>query len=162
MAAKSRAAGQQRGRIETLPSGSLRVKVYAGVDPLTGRRHDLTETIPAGPKAEREAQKSLTRLLNQLDEKRLLNQLDEKRNPRTRATVDQLMDRYFQVLQVESTTRVTYEGYVRNHIRPLLGDLALSRLDGELLDSFYAELRRCHCPKLKPIGPLLVGSATRC
>jgi integrase len=27
---------QQRGEIETLPSGSLRVRVYAGIDPLTG------------------------------------------------------------------------------------------------------------------------------
>ena len=38
-----------RGEIETLPSGSLRVRVYAGVDPVSGRRLHLTETIPAGP-----------------------------------------------------------------------------------------------------------------
>lgn len=34
---------RQRGEIETLPSGSLRVKVYAGVDPISGKRHYLTE-----------------------------------------------------------------------------------------------------------------------
>jgi integrase len=101
MPAKSRATGRQRGRIEELPSGSLRVKVYAGTDPVTGKRNDLTEVVPAGHKAEREAQKALTRLLNQLD---------EQRNPRTRATVNQLMDRYMQVLDVEPTTRHTYEG----------------------------------------------------
>lgn len=33
-----------RGEIETLSSGSLRVKVYAGIDPLSGKRHYLTET----------------------------------------------------------------------------------------------------------------------
>jgi integrase len=112
--------------------------VYAGADPITGKRHDLTETIPAGPTAKRDAQKALTRLLGQLD---------EKRNPRTRATVSQLMDRYFEVLDVDVTTRSTYVSYVRNHIKPLLGDLPLGRLDGEVLDSFYAELRRCrqHC-----------------
>jgi integrase len=38
---------RQRGEIEVLKSGALRVKVYAGEDPLTGRRHFLRETIPA-------------------------------------------------------------------------------------------------------------------
>lgn len=78
---------------------------------------------------------------------RLLNQVDEKRNPRTKATINQLMDRYLEVLDVEPTTRGAYEGYVRNHIRPLLGELAVGRLDGEVLDSFYALLRTCraHC-----------------
>ncbi|QSB03847.1 hypothetical protein [Natronoglycomyces albus] len=33
------------GHIQTLPSGSLRVIVYAGKNPLTGKRHDLTETV---------------------------------------------------------------------------------------------------------------------
>ena len=138
MAAASRATGRQRGRVETLPSGSLRVKVYAGIDPISGRRNDLTETIPPGPTAKRDAQKALTRLLGRVD---------ERRNPRTRATVSQLMDRYFEVLDVEETTIGTYEGYRRNHIDPLLGDLQLARLDGEVLDSFYAECRRCrgHC-----------------
>ena len=101
MPAASRATGRHRGRIETLPSGSLRVKVYAGTDPITGKRLDLTETIPPGPTAKREAQKALTRLLGQID---------ERRNPRTRATVGQLMDRYFEVLDVGETTLSTYEG----------------------------------------------------
>jgi hypothetical protein len=30
---------RDRGRIETLPSGSLRVVVYAGLNPVTGQRH---------------------------------------------------------------------------------------------------------------------------
>jgi hypothetical protein len=52
-----------------------------------------------------------------------------------------------EVLDVEATTRHTYDGYIRNHIRPLLGDLVVGRLDGEVLDSFYAQLRTCraHC-----------------
>jgi integrase len=61
--------------------------------------------------------------------------------------VNQLMDRYLELLDVEPTTRASYEGYIRNHIRPLLGDLPVGRLDGELLDSLYAKLRTCraHC-----------------
>lgn len=129
---------RQRGEIEVLPSGARRVKVYAGIDPLTGRRHYLRETIPAGPDSEREAEKAKTRLLNQVD---------EGRNPRTKATVNQLMDRYLELLEVDTNTRTGYEGYIRNHIRPLLGKLQVGRLDGETLDSFYAILRTCrvHC-----------------
>ncbi len=55
-----------RGTVEELPSGALRVKVYAGFDPVTKRRHYLRETVPAGPQAHREAGKQ-TRLLNQVD-----------------------------------------------------------------------------------------------
>jgi integrase len=134
----SKAQKRRRGEIETLPSGSLRVRVYAGIDPVSKKKLYLVETVPAGPKAAKEAEKARTRLLSQVD---------EKRNPRTSATINQLMDRYLELLDVELTTRNTYEGYIRNHIRPLLGDLALSRLDGEVLDSFYALLRSCrvHC-----------------
>ncbi|WP_244945607.1 N-terminal phage integrase SAM-like domain-containing protein [Couchioplanes caeruleus] len=53
------------------------------------------------------------------------------------------MDRYLELITLEPTTRVTYEGYIRNHVRPVLGDLAVGRLGGEVLDSFYAQLRSC-------------------
>jgi hypothetical protein len=70
MPAKSRATGRRRRRIESLSSESLRVKVYAGTDPITSKRYDLTDTIPPGPTAAKDAQKALTRLIGQLDEKR--------------------------------------------------------------------------------------------
>ncbi len=40
--------GRSRGQIEMLPSGALRVRVYAGIDKVTGRRLYLDETVPAG------------------------------------------------------------------------------------------------------------------
>ena len=52
------------------------MKVYSGYDPVTGRRHYLTETMPAGPDAAKLAEKARTRLLGQVD---------ERRNPRTKA-----------------------------------------------------------------------------
>ena len=39
---------RERGSIETPPSDSLRVKVYAAIDPLTKNRLYLDETVPAG------------------------------------------------------------------------------------------------------------------
>jgi integrase len=130
--------GKQRGELETLPSGSIRVKVYAGVDPVTKRRLYLTETVPPGPKQAKLAEQLRTRFLNEVD---------EKRNPRTRATVDQLMTKYFDVLDVDALTKRGYRSKYNIHIKPLLGTTNLTRLDVEVLDSFYAELRRCrlHC-----------------
>jgi integrase len=129
---------RQRGAIDKLPSGALRVRVYSGVDPISKRRMYLSDVVPPGPKARDQAEKVRTRLLHQVD---------EKRNPRTRATVGQLLDRWLPVLDVDPSTRRTYDGYIRKHIRPVLGLLPLTRLDVEILDSFYAELRRCreHC-----------------
>jgi integrase len=57
------------------------------------------------------------------------------------------MDRYLELLDVDTTTRKGFEGYIRNHVRPLLGKIQVGKLNGETLDSFYAILRRCraHC-----------------
>ena len=51
---------RSRGSIEKLPSGAYRVRVYGGFDPVTGRRHDLRETVPPGLRAAREAEKVRT------------------------------------------------------------------------------------------------------
>jgi len=110
------------------------VRVYAGIDPVTKRAHYLVEHVPAGPRAAGQAEKVRIRLLAQVD---------EKRNPRTNATLNQLLDRYMSVLDIEATTRDGYERNLRNHVRPVLGDLPISRIDGELIDSFYAQLRSC-------------------
>jgi integrase len=142
MSVTARRRRRQRGRIEELPSGSLRVSVYAGVDPLTKRRIYLKETVPDGPKAHAEAERALTRLLNQVD---------EKRHPRTSTTVGRLLDRYLELLDVSAHTKRDYESIINKHIKPLLGQLKVSRFadhsSAEILDSFYAELRRCrdHC-----------------
>ena len=71
----SRGRSRTRGEVEQLPSGSLRVRVYAGIDPVSKKKHFLVETVPAGPSAARDAERVRTRLLNQVD---------ERRNPRIR------------------------------------------------------------------------------
>ena len=134
MTSTSRSRRKGRGEIERLPSGSLRVRIYAGTDPVTGKRLRLEEIVPAGPHAEDDAEKALTRLLSQRD---------EQRNARTRATVNQLLDRYFSLMRVEQNTKENYESLARLHIRPLLGDIALTKINGEILDSFYSVLRTC-------------------
>jgi integrase len=40
--------------------------------------------------------------------RRLANQVDERRNPRTNATVDQLLDRHFELAELEENTLTNY------------------------------------------------------
>jgi integrase len=130
----ARKARRARGEIELLPSGSHRVRVYAGLDPLTKKRHYLVETVPAGPGSAAQAEKARTRMLSEVD---------DRRASRTNATVDELFDRYLDVLKIEETTRVGYERMARRYIRPLLGEVRINRVDGEVLDTLYSRLRRC-------------------
>ena len=58
--------------------------------------------------------------------------MDERRHPKTNATVDQLLGRYLDVLDVDYNTRRTYGNYIERHVRAaVLGRLPLSRVDGE-------------------------------
>ena len=134
VASTSRGRSRTRGEVERLPSGALRVRVYAGIDPVSKKKHYLVETLPAGPSAARDAERMRTRLLNQVD---------ERRNPRTKATVNQLLDRWLEVAEMETTTRNSVVGRLNRHVRPMLGAVSVSRLDAETLESLYAQLRRC-------------------
>jgi integrase len=133
-----KARKRPRGGIDELPSGALRVRVYAGIDPITKQPHYLKETVPPGPKAWELAEQTRTRFLNQVD---------ERRNPRTSATLAQLLKRYLDQFDGERSTLTTYRRYVRNHVQPLIGKEKVGNIDADILDSFYAELRRCrdHC-----------------
>ncbi|WP_308252108.1 tyrosine-type recombinase/integrase [Pseudonocardia sp. KRD291] len=148
--AKVARSGRQHGSIDELPSGALRVRVYAGVDPVTKRRHDLIEVVPPGPNAERTARDVRDRLLREVA---------ERRNPRTSATVDQLLERYLDQFDGAPNTLTLYRGYVRNHIAPFLGHLKVGQVDAEILDSFYAELRRCrtHCTSRRQVDHRTAG-----
>ncbi|MGL5826330.1 MAG: tyrosine-type recombinase/integrase [Nocardioides sp.] len=132
---------RQRGTIDRLPSGSLRVRVYAGRDPISKRERYLTEVIPpthANPEAEAE------RML-----RALIDRVDEHRFPTTRATVDHLMEKYLDGWDGSRSTLSRYREVARLHINPVIGDQVITRIDAEIVDSFIVELRRCrvHCDR---------------
>jgi len=123
------AARREQGSIERR-GNSLRVKVYAGIDPLTGRRLYLTESTTDEDEAQR--------ILN-----RFRVQVDEQRNARTRGVFRVAVEEWLKVHEIEDTTHETYTGYARRHILPALGDTPVSKITAQVLERFYAELRRC-------------------
>lgn len=139
----SRGRPRPRGSIDTLPSGSLRVRVYAGVDILTKRELYLSKIIPAGPNAGHEAEDVRDKFIRQVV---------ENRQPKTNASLSHLIDKHIDTADLEPKGRATYRGYARKHIKPLLGSLTISAPTAEHFDSFYAELRRCrdHCQAGRP------------
>ena len=72
-----------RGKLEELSSGSLRVRVYAGIDVLTGRELYLKEVVPAGPDARARAEEVC---------RDLVRLVAEGRQPRTNASLGQLLE----------------------------------------------------------------------
>src|SRR5262245_54849843 len=121
MATRSR---RQRGRLEWLASGSCRVRVYAGVDPISRRRNYLEAVVSGRGRTRRETERTA-----KAARIRLINQVNERRNPRSKATVSQLLDRWLEVVEIERKTRRGYEGKIEKHIRPTIGHLQAGRDD---------------------------------
>lgn len=48
--------------------------------------------------------------------------------------MNQLLDRWLEVVDIEPTTRMGYENKLNKHVRPVLGKLPVGRLDAETLE----------------------------
>lgn len=119
-----------KGHIERLPSGSFRVRVYAGTDPVTGKERRFKRTVTTEVAAAEELA-------------RLLRDAEAERAPDDSATVALLLDRYLGVAGLEVSTREAHEGYIRRTIKPVLGDVRVRKLRADTLDALYAHLKRC-------------------
>jgi hypothetical protein len=121
---------RQRGYIGQLPSGSYRVVVYAGIDPLTHKPLQVRQTA----KTYEEAEKLLTRLQKQVD---------EDQAPKSNITIAQAIEQWLEVAELEETTRERYDDLIRLYVLPAFGALPAAKLDAELLERYYARLHRC-------------------
>ena len=129
--------------------GSLQVQVFAGRDPLTGRKRWLSRQVRGQTKAAyREAKKIEAQLLEQFDR-------GEQRGSRTR-TVGELVERWFewrqQVRPISPVTVANYRGAIDRYITPNLGRAKVHEVDAATLDTLYARVRatggKCrHCWK---------------
>jgi integrase len=111
-----------------------RVIVYAGRDPITGRKRQKSVSVASRA----EAKQAEARLITEVG-------AGQHRGSSNR-TVAELVERWLEwrqsVRPISPTTVATYRGYIDRAIRPTLGKLQLSRLDAATLDAFYAHLRK--------------------
>jgi len=125
---------RKRGSIR-VRGGSLQVRAYAGVDPVTRRELYVSESVKGTDRAaRREADKVLARLQAQVD---------AQRSAQTSVTLGYTLDEWLGTVELEESTRDTYLGYIERTIRPVLGDVPISKLSTRTLELLYAELRRC-------------------
>jgi len=120
----------RKGHIERLASGSFRVHVYAGTDPVTGKPRRLKRTVRTEARAAQELAK-------------LLSAVEAGRAPDDSATLSLTLDRHLEVADLGVSTRLTHESYIGRIIRPVLGDVRLRSLGPDSLDALYAHLKRC-------------------
>lgn len=123
-------ATTKNGHIELLPSGSYRVRVYFGVDPVTGKERRVKRTVRTEAKAAEE-------LAN------LLRAAEAENAPDDAATLGLALERYLEVTDLSVSTRATNETYIRRVIGPVLGNVKLRKIGPDSLDALYAHLRRC-------------------
>jgi len=125
----------------------LQVQVFAGRDPLTGRKRWISRQVAGQTKASwRQAKKVEAELLEQADR-------GEHRGSRTR-TVGELVERWLewrqQVRPISLVTVANYRGAIDRYIVPALGRAKVGEVDAATIDTLYARVRahggRCrHC-----------------
>lgn len=125
---------RKRGRIE-VRGDTLRVVVYAGVDPVTGKRSYLRETVKGTTRASRRKADSVLA--------GFLTQVDAQRVTESNVTLGEVLDEWLRVTEMEDSTRQTYAGYIERNIRPVLGTMPIKKITARTLETLNSELRRC-------------------
>ncbi len=127
---------RRRGFIQQLGPGRWEVRVYAGIDPATGKELRRSRTIRGSQSA---AERRLTALLAEVDTGSHQDSL---------VTVSGLLDVWLAHASddLKVTTRRNYARDMEKHIIPSLGDMPLAKLTARHLDQLYARLRTTHAP----------------
>lgn len=125
MARKQRPRGSVR-----LRGSSYNIRVYAGVDLVTGNDIYLSEST----RDEREVERIQTRLQAQVH---------KQRNAASPATLAYVIEDWLEGHEGEETTLDSYRGYDERSIKPALGDVPVSELRTRTIEQFYKKLRKC-------------------
>ncbi|MFC9687770.1 tyrosine-type recombinase/integrase [Kribbella sp. NPDC056951] len=104
--------------------------VYEGVDPVTGKDSYAVESTTD----ERAVQEIQTRLQAQVD---------RQRSAKTKAELGYVIETWLDQHDGEDTTLDGYRGYLRRTIQPHLGTVPAGKVTAKVLETFYAQLRKC-------------------
>jgi integrase len=119
------------------------VRVYSGVDPVTGKKKYATRTV-------RDSRKAAERVLAQL-----IVEVTGGAHTAPDVSVADLVNRWFELAKPElspSTVR-GYERNINNYILPILGKTKVSKLRAAQIDHFYATLRERGGVGGRPLSP---------
>lgn len=125
---------RRRGNIEER-GDTLRVRLYAGTDPVTGRQVYLRGTIQGTDAA------AWKKADDKLAEFRA--QVLKQRSVASSVPLSHALDEWLAKADLEDSTRDGYTGYIERVIKPALGKTPVRKIGPRELESFYAELRRC-------------------
>lgn len=109
---------------------SYRVYMFAGYDPITRKRVYLDHSTQDRDEA-----------IEKRDKFRA--QIAEQRSAPTKTTFRQAVVEWLKTHEIEQTTRLSYESYLRLYIGPAFGDEPISKITARTLEKLYAHLRRC-------------------
>jgi len=129
------------GTIRQRGPNSWQLRVYAGIDPSSGRQRWSTRTVRG---SESEARRELGRFLEEATFARI-----------HAGSVAELLDRWLAVASVDwapSTKRET-SSLVEHHLKPSLGHQPVAKLTTTDIDDFYADLRRHGGRERRPLAP---------
>ncbi len=136
------ATGSKRKR-----GDSWELRVYAGLDALTGRRRYVTRSVRG---SERDADRALRRLVDEVEE--------GGRPSAKRRTFADAAERWLAAarLDLSPSTVMTTEDFLRRYLLPALGDRPIERIGAEDLDALYTSLRKQGRAGGKPLAPATV------
>ena len=123
----SKIRANKEGNIRQRPDGRWEVRVMVGIDFATGKPKRVSRYA--------DTQEEAVRLLHELSVMR-----DTAPNSFTNMTLGEWLDLCLDVYMghsLKQSTYVSYEGYIRIHLKPSLGDVKLRELTPRLLQQFY-------------------------
>lgn len=130
----AREQNRKRGNIEER-GGALRVRLYAGTDPVTGKQVYYRDTIQGTNKA---AWKKAENKLAEFQAK-----VAKQRSAQSSVSLAYALSEWMRTNELAKSTRKTCEGYIDRTIVPALGETPVNKLSARILEGLYTELRRC-------------------
>src|SRR4051794_19616778 len=137
-----------RGSMRQRSEGSWELRVFTGVDPLTGRRRYVTKTVKGGKRA---AERELAALVS----------ARESAAPTASMTVGEVLERWFDHAKgsLSPSTVATTRRILDAHLLPHIGSVPLRALTADKIDALYRQLSARGGRQGKPLAPATVQRA---
>ena len=122
-----------KGSMRERKPGVWELRVYGGLDPISGKERTVSRTFRGG---KREASTALAKLVSELDDPTRRRQAAP-----SKITLARLITERLEAWDGSATTKSSYQSLFRTHIEPTVGRLPIGELDTRLLDRYYRWLK---------------------